>query len=374
MALFKQLLKLHQGNIPLEDFFTEIIAYFLGKNKEILFSWLRYSHILDLGDYLGIDITTQKTYKHPVRGDEKRPDIVIELADGDSQDIIFIESKVGSPEGYNQLSDYAEILHSLPGFRYQILVYITRDFDPKKEFVVFQNIPNSNVTFKQLRWHQFYQFLSAQKNSEFAQEIITFMQEYRMAQSNQFSSVDILALANFPSSLKLMEEVMWGKVIHEFEEILGEHKSLEFRKRRALQFIQWHGRYIMDSWTQDKLGCGVGFYMKTADPSGYPTVRIVLEVDPKSSKRKEIFEEMRKVCTQFGWQAYNLDSPNAWAGIAVEQSLRDFLATEDHIFTIEEFLLKSLDDLRNIKQQYPQLLCRSVPGSEMESDEDYQNA
>jgi hypothetical protein len=50
--------------------------------------------------------------------------------------------------------------------------------------------------------------------------------------------------------------------------------------------------------------------MKTIDPSGYPDVRIVLEIDPKSSKRKEIIEEMRKICNQFSWQAYNLDSPN----------------------------------------------------------------
>jgi hypothetical protein len=99
MALFRQLLRLHKGNIPLEDFFTEIVAYFLGENKDILFSWLNYSHILESSNYVEAYVATQKTYKYPVRGDEKHSDIVIELSNSESYDLIFIESKVGSSEG-----------------------------------------------------------------------------------------------------------------------------------------------------------------------------------------------------------------------------------------------------------------------------------
>lgn len=353
MALFKQLLRLHKGSIPLEDFFTEIVAYFLSENKKVLFSWLKYSHVLKLGDHLDAHITTQKTYKHHVRGDEKRPDIVVELSNRDGYDLIFIESKVGSCEGYNQLSDYAEILDALPGYRHKILVYITRDFDPKKEAVVLQNI--LNVRFKQLRWHQFYQFLNTQTSSELKQEIITFMQENRMAQSNQFSSTDILALANFPSALELIEQVMWGKVLHKFEEILGEHKSLEFRKRRALQNIQWHGRYVLTSWMPNRWTCFVGFFTKPVDSSGYPTVRLLLQVDPKSPKRQEIINEFRQISNNSDWNPYDLDTPNAWSYIALEKSLRDFLSLEDHVFAIEEFFLNALQGLENIRQQYPQL-------------------
>lgn len=148
MALFQQLLRLHKGNIPLEDFFTEIVAYFLSENQELLFSWLNYSHVLDANNYVEAHIATQKTYKHPVRGDEKRPDIVIELSNTESYDLVFIESKVGTSEGYNQLPDYADILDSLSGYRYKYLVYITRDFEPKTESYVLENIPHSNVKFQ----------------------------------------------------------------------------------------------------------------------------------------------------------------------------------------------------------------------------------
>lgn len=181
MALFRQLLRLHKGNIPLEDFFTEIVAYFLSENQELLFSWLNYSHVLELINYVEADIATQKTYRHPISGDEKRPDIVIELSNSENHDLVFIESKVGSSEGYNQLSDYAEILDSLPGYRHKYLVYITRDFEPKEESKVLKNIPAPTVEFRQFRWHQFYQFLITYTDSELKQEIIAFMQEHRMA-------------------------------------------------------------------------------------------------------------------------------------------------------------------------------------------------
>lgn len=371
MALFNQLLRLHRGSVPLEDFFTEIFAYFLSEHQNVLFSWFKYGHILDLDDYAGSNITTQKTYKHPERGDEKRPDIVIELSDGENYNLIFIESKVGSSEGYNQLSDYAEILNSLPGYRNKILIYITRDFDPKKESCVLKNVPYSNVKFKQLRWHQFYQFLTTQRSSDLQQEIMTFMKEHRMAQSNQFSSIDVLALTTFPSTLKLMELVLWGKVLHRFEDILGDHQKLGIRKRVALQNIQWHGRYVLVSWMPNKWWCLMGFFMKPVDSSGYPTVRLVLEVDPKSPKRQEIIHEFRQIASNSDWNPYNLDQPNTWAWIALEKSLRDFISLDDHVFAIEEFLLKALQELENVKKQYPQLPWGIVSDSEMESEEGF---
>ncbi|NJL46320.1 MAG: hypothetical protein HC929_00905 [Leptolyngbyaceae cyanobacterium SM2_5_2] len=161
----------------------------------------------------------------------------------------------------------------------------------KKEAKVLKNIPASAVQLSQLRWYQFYQFLTTQVDSEIKQEIIVFMQEYRMAQSNQFTSVDILALANFPAALKLMESVMWNEVLARFEEILGTKKGREIRKRWALQNIQWHGRYIMVAWMPDKWWFFMGFFMKSSVPLDYPTVRLVLEVDPRSPKRKEIIEK-----------------------------------------------------------------------------------
>jgi hypothetical protein len=94
----------------------------------------------------------------------------------------------------------------LSGFRNKFLIYITHDFEPKDKTVIFTEIPESQVYFKQARWHQFYQFLKTQTNTMLVEEIIKFMQEHQMAHSNQFSSIDVIALGNFTNSLKLMEQ------------------------------------------------------------------------------------------------------------------------------------------------------------------------
>jgi hypothetical protein len=79
MSLFQQLLKLHSNNVPLEDFFTEIVAHLFSTNHALLLDWLKYTDVLQASDYLASGVTTQKVFQHPIRGDEKRPDIVIEL-------------------------------------------------------------------------------------------------------------------------------------------------------------------------------------------------------------------------------------------------------------------------------------------------------
>ncbi len=381
MSLFQKLLKLHGSNpspenpkTPLEDFFTEIVAHLFSTNHSLLLDWLQYVEILNSDDYLGIGITTQRTYKHPESEQDKRPDIIIEFTGSNAYDIIFIESKIGSQEGYNQLPDYAEILDSLSSYRHKFLLYITRDFDPKEEAHVLANIPNSKVNFKQLRWYQLYQFLNKlQRQSDLIQEIIQFMQEHRMAQNNQFSAVDVLALANFRSPLKLMEQTMWGKTAQKFEEVLDSHKNINFRKRRALQNIQWHNRYIMGAWMPEKWWCYLGFDFRPLDnsyfPDDYPLVRLVLQIDPKSSRRQEIIQSFWKIYEEFNWRGYSLHEPERWSHIALEKSLRDFLVEDDHVVAIENFFLDALNQLQTIKIQYPQLPWGSVSEEDEDSEE-----
>jgi hypothetical protein len=376
MSLFQQLLKLHSNNVPLEDFFTEIVAHLFSTNHALLLDWLKYADVLQASDYLASGVTTQKVFQHPIRGDEKRPDIVIELTSPDAYDIIFIESKVGSQEGYNQLSDYAEILDSLSGYRHKLLLYITREFDPKEEDRVLQHIPNSEVRFIQLRWHQLYQFLNnLQNQSDLIQETIQFMQEHRMAQNNQFSAIDVLSLANFRSPLKLMEQTMWGKTVEKFEEVLDSHKKIGFRKRRALQNIQWHNRYIMGAWMPERWWCYLGFNLNSIDNSGYSKVYLVLQIDPRSPQKNNIIQVFKKILehngveNKFSWIGYSLDNPGGWSSILIEKSLRDFLVEDDHVVTIENFFLEALDELQAIKSQYPQLPWGSVSEDDDDSEE-----
>ena len=184
------------------------------------------------------------------------------------------------------------------------------------------------------------------------QEIMIFMSEYRMAHNNQFSSIDVITLANFTKSLELMDETMWGEVSQRFKKVLGAIKQ----KSTALTQIQWHGRYLMTaSMPSGRWWCGLGFILKTSHLTDYPTVRLVLEVDPNSHRRAEIIEAMKDICEQYGWKGYSLDSSKDWAGIVREKSLQDFLSEEDHVVAIKRFFLQALDELEKIKDKYSSL-------------------
>jgi hypothetical protein len=367
VALFSRLLNLNTGSIPLEDFFTELVAYLFSTDKEILYSWLKNLNLLDINIYLDAYVSTQREFE-PLDDHRlaSRPDILIELVDTKSRSIIFVESKIGSQEGYEQLSRYAEILHGISGFQHKFLLYITRDFDPKDRADIFKNISQSTVQFRQLRWHQFYRFLKSQADTMLVQEIVTFMDEYRMAHNNQFSSIDVIALANFTKSLKLMEETMWGEVSQRFEKVLGAIKQ----KSTALTQIQWHGRYLMTaSMPSGRWWCGLGFILKTSHLTDYPIVRLVLEVDPNSPRRAEIIEAMKDICEQYGWRGYNLDSSKDWAGIVRDKSLQDFLSEEDHVVAVKRFFLQALDELEKIKDQYSKLPWVAIQGNGESSDD-----
>ncbi len=358
MSLFSRLLNLHTDKTPLEDFFTELVAHLFTIDRQILFAWLKYIGLLDTEAYLDAYISTQQTFDRLNHHDsDSRPDLVIELGDGSNKDLIFIESKIGSKEGYKQLPRYAEILDKLPDLRNKVLIYITRDFEPKDREIVLNRIPDSNVRFIQVRWHQFYQFLKAQTDTILFEEIIKFMQEHQMAHNNQFSSIDVIALANFTKSLKLMEQTMWGEVSQRFEKILGSMAPL------STTFTQFrlNERYLMYSWLPYKWWCGLGFMLNTSSSTDYPTVCLVLEVQPQSPCRAEIIEAMKAICKENSdWKGYDLDNAKAWSRIVLGRSLQSFLSKEDHIATIKEFFLKSLDELSNIKTKYPDLPWNAI--------------
>ena len=364
MSLFSRLLKLHGGIIPLEDFFTELVAHLFSTNKEILYAWLKYLDLPDMdADFDAVSVSTQQTFKGlPHHDSDSCPDLVIELVGGCKQDIIFIESKIGSKEGCQQLSRYAEILDAIPDFHNRLLVYITRDFDPKDREGVFKEIPNSSVRFKQVRWHQFYQFLTSQVETMLTEEIIKFMQIHQMAHNNQFSSIDVIALANFTKSLKLMDQTMWGEVSQQFKQVLGSRLP----HRKTLEGLHAHGRYLMYARMPDQLPgqwwCGLGFMLNTSTSTDYPTVYLTLEVDPRSQHRAAIIEAMKEICKQPQWKGYELDDSKAYSRIVLGRSLQSFLGEEDQVAAIQKFFLEALDELVKIKSQYPHLPWATVSG------------
>ncbi|MBE9205803.1 PD-(D/E)XK nuclease family protein [Nostoc sp. LEGE 06077] len=362
MSLFTNLLNLHSGSKPLEDFFTEIVAYFFSIHQDLLIAWLQQNLIISDESYSRITITTQKEHQglesHTA---DSRFDILIELSNGLNTDIIIIESKIGSTDGNNALKRYVEILSNLPNVNQRILLYITRNYDPQKEIKTFALEQKPIVNFHQLRWYQFYSFLAKHGYDTLAKEILTFMRSNKMADKNQFSSIDLLTMMNFNKTLNFMQATLSEEVEAEFKNAFARVTS------GSPSITQWRhrSRYIIytslsDGWN---LWCGLGyFYLNSNDFTSYPYIGICLEVSPIFRNRPKIIKAMQNIVNDKPeiWTPYGLTVTPDWSSIFYRKTLQDFLSYEDQSHHIKNFFLESIKELKTVKEQYFDFISKDV--------------
>jgi len=355
MSFFSNLLNLHSANKPLEDFFTEIVAYFLSLNQNILLDWLKHHSIISDDNYSSIKISTQQEHQALANHtQDSRFDIVVELSTGLTTDVIIIESKIGSNDSRNTIKKYAELLSNLPNVRHRILIYITRDYDPKDEIKVFASKLEPEVSFYQLKWHQFYSHLQKNATDRLAPEILIFMRKNGMSYTNQFSSVDLLTMLNFNKTLNLMELTLSGEVQEKFKLAFG--GVIRPVASTSMTQWRWHSRYIIyTKFSGDNFWCGLGYFNLNPDSlTEYPYLGICLEVSPAFETRPKIIESMKKVINDHPdiWTSENLTILPAWSAIFYRQSFQDFLSKKDQVSAIKDFFLKSIDELKNIQRYF----------------------
>lgn len=339
VSLFSRLQKQQRST---EDFFSEIVAHLFSEIDGLLFDWLSYHNLLDVDDYIDFQVSTQTSY------DEGRPDILIELFTEDSEDWIFIESKLDAEEGHNQLQRYAQILADQKHVRRKLLVFITRNYDPKEAQSILKNVPPKSVTFKQLRWHDFYQFLKTRREDSLIDDTCAFMEEKRMAQMNQFTPSDVLAMSNMPQVFSLMNETLFGEVSHHFEKTVGSVST----ERRARHEIR-RNRYFIHGYPHRSYWCGIGYWFV---PEGYPMLGMRLEMIPKGIKyAPDILSVFKELSELQGWEGTRLNKPKNHPHVQYRRPLNEFLVGADHVASIKAYFLELLSDLTLIAFQHPQL-------------------
>lgn len=148
MSLFQQLLRLHKGNRPTEDFLTEVFAHCLTVEDGLLADFLKKVDVKKAPEAFSLktQVPFQKLEGHTK---DSIPDMVLSF----KEHILFIENKVGTKEKEkeNQLPRYADHLATYEGVDNKKLIYITRDFDPKDEDKILRH-HQGNITFYPLRW------------------------------------------------------------------------------------------------------------------------------------------------------------------------------------------------------------------------------
>ena len=246
MSLLSRLLRFHGGTVRLEDYFTEIFAHLLSTYPDLCLAWLNQSGVLpEKEKYSRINVTTQRSFDAlEAHQHSSRPDVVIELSEGFSPeaahdgraveapvtptDVVFVESKIGSREGDEQLKRYAEQLSDIPGVRRRKLVYVTRGYDPKDADAIVGGLRGSDapVGFLPLRWHGFYKTLDDYRaqslpGSDLIQEVLLFMKQNGMSQTNRLSAADVVAHSGMSKMLAFMRETLSGEVEARLREVSG---------------------------------------------------------------------------------------------------------------------------------------------------------
>jgi len=376
--LFSRLLRFHGGNVRLEDFFTEIFAHLLSTYPDLCLAWLNQSGVLPVNEkYSHINVTTQRPFDVlEAHQYASRPDVVIELSEGFSAeaahdqrsdevpvpptDVVFIESKVGSREGEDQLKRHAEQLSAIPDIRHRRLVYITRDNDPKNEDEIVGGLRGSDapVGFVPLRWHGFYRTLEDYRtrslpNSDLIKEVLLFMKQHGMSQTNRLSAADVVALSGMTRMLAFMRETLSGEVEARLRAVSGTTLA---RRNDTLKQLAEQDRYFLHAYMGPEFWVGGGFYLGQDDPDDYPWLSVYLEVGPKQPGRVDIISAMRSFAADCsGCEPYNLDDPSEWTALDWAIDLREVLTAEDHMAAARTHFLKSLDDVARMREQYPRL-------------------
>ena len=348
MSLFSKLLRL--GPSDTEDYLTEIVAHMLTKFPDKGLAWLRDAEITKLQELEDWVVNTQEELPalDSHEGIGSRPDMAIRLGVGSRREIIYIESKVGSKEGMagdakglNQLQRYADHLVNQEGFDVRTLVFITRDFEPKER-------PRGEVHFFQLRWSQFYAYFKHLAASDpLTTELLQYMEENNMSQSNQFTVLDLLAITNFTKARKMMDATMWDSVYVKFKKIFGNKWSVP---TDASSQLHQHNRYVMYS----KQGMGdpilvlLGFWVHDDSVTNTPTAGVQIQVSPKYPQKNEVVSAFRSfVEKKLTWWAFGLGDDRAWSCIGAERDLQSFLAESDgdHVMAITKYFKELLDEV-----------------------------
>jgi hypothetical protein len=336
---------------PLEDYLTEIFAHVLRSRKDIFFQLLKEFDISNLNELGHYNVKTQQAFsKSNDQYSDSRLDIFIKLID--QKEIIIFESKIGSGEGYQQLKKYAKQLENFVDCENRVLIYITRDYDPKD----YAEITNNNeLKFKQIRWYQMYQFLKKyKKNDSLIKEVVKFMEENNLALNNQFSNIDILSMSNFPRALKMMNETMEGDVEDKFKKL---YASISKGSSSFAQ-IKNNNRYIYFYYPSNcKIWCGYGYWFTSQNLTDYPKVLVFIELTPKSNQHDKFITIGNKIVniSRNKWQPGDLVTGEKWPRILQLKSLQEFMSGHDHITAIKDFFIGALDDVKKIKEEHPQL-------------------
>lgn len=346
-------LKKSAAKNPEEDFLTEVFAYLLDSNHELLISFLRHFNVLTLEEKVFVDLVEPQKYFDKLEGHEQnsRVDLVIYLRNH----VIFIENKVNSQQGNNQLKRYAEILDVKFDIQ-KTLIFLTKNFEQISHDQIITGCNKKGlIKIKEIRWYEIHDFLLKNANNiDLAVQLLQFLEnDMNITSELQFNLSDLIAMKNVSRILKMMEKSIYGKVKTVFLEKLklkSQGTSPEIQIRRENRYVYYHsgkGFHIV-----------LGFFFDSISQYDYPRVGIHLWREPNTEKTQDISSVLHEiVVNSSNWKSFdNLNNSTIWANIFIEKSIVEFLNTENNIESIENYLIECIEELSIVKNKIEKYL------------------
>jgi hypothetical protein len=339
-----------------EDFFTEIFAEIIN-NSESALSFLKEFANHKFDDIQRLEVVTQKTYialpGHVVDNKpcNSRPDMVIEFQSNDNRHLIFIENKIDSVEGTDQLSRYADHLKiNLDNGKQVALLYITKNYESKED--ITEKCEVDGIPFIPLRWYQVYQWLK-QRDDEFIGRVLNYMEVLKMDQSRRFAPIDLVVMQETKRILSMMDECLSGQVQEIFTSLYGKPAQL-FSRLTELRDNNYYNMYKSRDSNEKSISCG--FVMLDNE---YPFIEVTYGIRPSYHN----FDNELALMDEFvfkhdGWVKVGSEDAKDWAdwqgvaGVYCRKSLAEFLHYDDHVLAIEEFFVKKLNELKGLASNF----------------------
>ena len=192
--MFNSLYKLYRSNskkTPLEDYNTECFKGILEFYPDILKSFIEFLKLPE-GNY---NVKTQEKHHLP-----NYPNCIVDMVLESETNICFIENKVNSKEGWEQLTRYSLVLDGIKQIdptKKTYLKYCTKRVDLKK---------NIKHNFTQFRWFHIGKWLEKNhKSNVMANNYLIFLKEQQMAMDTSISTNTAITLKHFLKTYESMD-------------------------------------------------------------------------------------------------------------------------------------------------------------------------
>lgn len=297
-----------QSRSLLEDFNTEAFVGLLKGNDSLKEKFIKQFLNLPEDNY---EILTQvsKSLKKLNTGDSDcRIDIILE----GKGNVVFIECKVNSTEGFEQLNRYQKALGLHYPYHNKVLLYITKNYDPKT-FI--------DCNFKQYRWFEIARFLNeVEEKTYYKTEYLSFLKNQGMAQEY------VMTKENF-EALKVLQKTV------EIAQTYIENSKKDFECLFGIKSVNsnWNWGEIQRSNRFCNLSQNI------LDGEGYSEIVYSIEFDTSElsahifvDKNHELFNDFKALKTLPTMEFIEF-SDDRGASFYIKESLERFIDNEDSL-------------------------------------------